>query len=132
MANVESDIWQALKVRLDEWTETDIAMPDEKYAPSAKKPYIWVQPVGLEYDFNAGSLACGNEYRGFLNLSVMIPLLGWNYGHHVGMAGRMGQHWSGWSHGGVSVFRHPRVIGSPYTDGSHNRLDVTVQWRCFA
>lgn len=135
ITNPDGKIWLALKSRIDQWTETAVIDPDEKLYPASTSAFIIVQHVSLNTDPNNMDYDCGDEYRGFLNVSVMAPI-GWTYGQHAGLAGRVcdffafGSKYT-YSDATVTIYERPKSQGAVRLDLSWNRLEVQIPWRCW-
>src|SRR5690606_22769875 len=85
---IEGKIWLAVKSPLAAFTECKVVFSEDKeYQPAADIPFIYVQRVWQEDPDEVLSLDCGNEYRGFLNLAVRVPVT-WDYAAHMGLANR--------------------------------------------
>lgn len=131
--NVEAKSWLALLGRLREWNECAIAFPDEKFEPVAGQPYLIVQPVGLFFENEVISIDCGDEHRGTLNISTVVPFT-WDYAAHIGLSGRVCDFFPNGSRYyyddvSVQILDRPRAIFAPIIDGSGNRQEVQVNWR---
>lgn len=134
MSNAQVNAWLALKSLLDTWTGTAKTYPDEIYIPEADVEFIIAQDVSLDFENVTVSTNCGSEYRGTLNVSVMVPAKTWNYAEHKGLAARVCGHFAfgtkaSYDGTTIQVFSPPRIIGNPRLDGAHNRLEVTIPYR---
>lgn len=132
-SNVEAKSWLALLSRLSQWTECDIALPDEKFEPTAGEPYLIVQPVGLSYENEVITVNCGDEHRGVLNISTVVPFT-WDYAAHIGLSGRVCDFFPNgaryiYDDVSVHILDRPRVLFAPRIDGSGNRQELQVNWR---
>lgn len=132
---IEGRIWLALKPRLQTWTESDMAFPDQVYNPTADRPYVYVQTVWLDYPSDTLSFDCGEEYRGYLAASIRVPV-GWDHAAHLGMAGRVMElftYGAKYVYSGLTVQIHekPRLFASSYLDGPFNRIDGRIPFRAW-
>lgn len=133
IASIEGKIWMALKGRLDQWLETPQMQPNQTYNPQANQAFLIIQPVSLDYEDLVIGYDCGNEFRGFLNISPMVPLT-WSYAQHAGLASRVCDHFQ---YGGkysyldctVTINERPKITGAPRLDASWNRIDLSMPWR---
>lgn len=133
---IEGKIWLAVKSPLLSFTEYKVVFSeDAAYNPVANTPFIYVQPVWQEYPDEVLSFDCGNEYRGFLNLAVRVPVT-WDYAAHMGLANRAMasyQYGAQYEYDNITVQIHerPHLFGSSYLDTSHNRIDARIPFRCW-
>ena len=136
ITNADGKIWLALKSRIDQWTETHVIDPDEKLFPNANTAFLIVTPVSIPFDAGIIGYNCGDEFRGFLSISPMVPI-GWTYAQHAGLASRVCDHFaagSKYTYQDAVVIIHARakISTSPRLDAAWNRIDLDVPWRCFA
>ncbi len=132
---IQAKAWLALLGRVNQWTETPVMLPDTVFNPGADKAWIGFSPVGMMPVDRGVQYDCGNEFTGFLNVSVMVPTR-WTYASHAGLAGRVCDHFgygSRYSYDDcvVTIHNRPFIDGAPRLDSSWNRLDVSVRWRAW-
>ena len=135
LVNTDGKIWLALYNRLAAWSETRVMLPDVIFTPQADESYLIVQDVGLESDISPINPECGEVFSGLLNVSVMAPL-GWTWGQHKGLAGRVADFLSdsgvmSYQDARVRFQKRAKVIGSPRLDQSWNRCEVQAEYRCW-
>lgn len=135
--DITGKVWLALRAKLEQFDECAIEWPMEPTgeAPDAKMPYLYVEPVALDYEVDVLPYQCGEENRGFLNIRVNTPFT-WNYAAAAGLMGRvksaMPAGWQGfYDDARVLIYRKPTVQGAPFIDGGHNRQDLRVDWRAW-
>jgi len=134
ITNPDGKIFLALKSRLTAWTETPVHYsPDVPQQPGTTSAYIIVSDVRLDTDTRYTGADDVDEYRGVLNLSVMIPMA-WDSAQGIGLCGRIADHfdkgaWYSYSDCRVQVLKRPRVIGAAYVDHGMQRYQVSVSWR---
>lgn len=134
MSMIQAEAWLALKSRLDAWTDTAKMYPDEIYTPQGTVAFIIAQDVSLDFENVTVSTNCGSEYRGTLNVSVMVPAKTWNYAQHKALAAKVCQYFAfgseiSYNTARVKIYAPPRIIGNPRLDGAHNRLEVSIPYR---
>lgn len=133
----EAKIWQALVTRLDDWAGVeDMVLSNTVYKPSVDKPFIYVQPVWIDYEDQGIGYECGSEFRGYLNMAVRVPIATWTAAPHMALANRA---MALFTYGGkytyqdahVTIHERPKLSASIYLDGAHNRIDARVPFRAW-
>lgn len=132
IASIEGKVWLALRARMEQWTETAIHWPDEKFTPAADKAFLIVDPVFLDPDIQSISYDCGEENRGFLNVRVMTPM-SWNYSQALGVVGRLAALFPAglqlnYSDATAVIYRQPRSFGGATLENSWHRSDLRIYW----
>lgn len=135
ITNPDGKIWLALESRLDDWTETPYMLPGSVYQPSANQSFLIIQDVPTESDTRAISPACGEAYEGLINVSVMVPI-GWTFGQHKGLCGRVADFLNStgimtYSDARVRFTTRAKTLSASRLDQSWNRLEVQVGYRCW-
>ncbi len=134
ITNPDGKIWLALKGHMDDWTQTPIYYsPDVPQTPGTTSPYVIVTDLRLDADTRYVQGNAPDEYRGILNIAVMVPM-DRTTAQAIGMAGRVADHWpkASWheyDYVRVQVMKRPRVIGAAYVDHGMMRYQVQVEWR---
>ena len=134
ITNPDGKAWLALKNHMDDWTETPVYYsPDVPQTPGVDAPYVIVTDLRLDADTRYVQGNAPDEYRGVLNIAVMVPM-GLTTAQAMGLAGRVADHWpkSEWHEYDdcrVQVMKRPRVIGAAYVDHGMMRYQVQVDWR---
>lgn len=133
----ESYIWLAILPAIEAFDEdgVDVVLPDSVYHPIATQPYIYINPIWFPYDAGGLSFKCGNETRGFINLSVRVPV-DWTYTNHLALANRfMAQFPYGekfeYDETVAQVFEKPALNAAAFMDGPLNRIDGQISIRAW-
>lgn len=134
-ALIQAKAWQAILGRINQWSDTAVMLPDTVFTPQADESWIGVQPVGLSPVERGIQYGCGNEFTGFININIMVPV-GWTYGQHAGLAAKVcdffphGARYA-YDDAAVTIHERPYIDGAPRLDAAWNRLDVRISWRAW-
>lgn len=134
VALIDGKIYLALKSRLDEWTACDVFYsPDVPQIAPIDSPYLVVTDARLDTETRFTGNNDVDEYRGILNIAVMIPM-GWTNAQGLGFASRVCDHFDKgasytYSDCTVKIMARPKIVGAPYQDGGRMRYPVNVRWR---
>lgn len=134
ITRIDGKIFLALRSHLAGWTECPVYYsPDAPQSPNVSEPYLVVTDMRMDADTRFAGNDDPDEYRGVLNIAVMVPV-GWTYAEGLGLAASV----SDWFPKGaafayddctVKIMARPKIVGAPYQDDGRMRYPVNVRWR---
>lgn len=131
---IDGKIFLALKTHMDTFTGAAVYYsPNVPQDPTRSTPHIVIDDVRIDTDTRYTQADAPDEYRGILNMSVMVPMQ-WTAAQAIGLASATADHWDkgawyAYDDVRLQAMRRPKIIGAGYQDAGMIRYPVQVMWR---